>query len=288
MHHLGFIGGVEKSVLAPEFREKLSPPKRIKTKYGLTSPIKTLKLDGQKYAFVFRHGVEKIEITAPFVNYRANIYALKSLGVSRIVSFNTVGSLTKDVKVGDVILCDDFIDLADHMRRTFFTAKKSRHVRMHPAFCPDLMQKLLEVGGFLGGRLKNGGVYVCVNGPRLETAAEIRYLRIIGGDVVGMTMATEANLARELDMCYAPVCYSIDYAEGVYRSPDGKNILVPEEERMLKNEAVKVFTKILAGVLKTADAPKTCQCELYGYLPIEPQKSQTVVEMAGNKPAVRK
>ncbi|MDW7977509.1 MAG: MTAP family purine nucleoside phosphorylase [Candidatus Caldarchaeum sp.] len=287
MHQLGFIGGVEKSILTAEIREKLSPAKRIKTPYGLTSPLKFLAHSGKKYVLIFRHGLEKIEITAPFVNYRANIYALKKMGVSRIVSFNTVGSLTQEVRVGDLILCDDFIDLADHMRRTFFTAKKSRHIRMHPAFCPDLMSRLAKVSSFLGKRLKQGGVYVCVNGPRLETAAEIRYLRIIGGDMVGMTMATEANLARELDMCYAPVCYSIDYAEGVYKAPDGSNVLVPEDEKQLKNEVSTVFSKVLEGILESSDAPKACGCELYGYLTIEP-KLKPVVKMARNKSAVGK
>jgi len=246
---IGLICGLEKYCLSSELRAGLSGETRMNTPFGRSSIIKFLEVDGGRLPIILRHGVEEIEVTAPFVNYRANIYALKELGVNRIVSLNLVGAINPILRIGDLVVPHDFIDFTKR-RVTFYENRGWGHVRMSPPLCPELRNALIKACKKHAGRVMERGVYACTEGPRLETPAEIQFLRMAGGDVVGMTLATEATLARELEICYASVCFVMNYAEGVRVDERGRTVWIPEEERGRLEELPALFTKILLDAIE--------------------------------------
>jgi 5'-methylthioadenosine phosphorylase len=155
------------------------------------------------------------------VNYRANVYAAKLLGVERIFAWTGPGAISRKYRPGDLVLPDDLLDFTRNRPSTFFEGKGIGFIRQFPVFC-EAMRKALRSGAKLregGGKVHVGGTYACTEGPRLETPAEIRFLAKAGADLVGMTLCPEAFLARELEICYAPVAYVTNYAEGVRRMP---------------------------------------------------------------------
>ena len=154
------------------------------------------------------------------MNYRANIYAAKSLGVTRIVAWTGPGAISRKVRPGDLVLPDDLLDFTRNRPSTFYEGKGIGFLRQAPVFCATLREALRRAPRREGGeRLRFGGTYACTEGPRLETPAEIRFLARAGADLVGMTLCPEAFLARELEICYAPVAYVTNYAEGVRKLP---------------------------------------------------------------------
>jgi len=160
------------------------------------------------------------------VNYRANIYAAKSLGVTRIVAWTGPGAISRKHRPGDLVLPDDLLDFTRNRPSTFYEGKGIGFIRQHPVFCEPLREALRSAWGSReggkrreAGRLHFGGTYACTEGPRLETPAEVRFLARAGADLVGMTLCPEAFLARELEICYAPVAYVTNYAEGVRKMP---------------------------------------------------------------------
>ena len=170
------------------------------------------------------------------MNYRANIYAAKSLGVARIVSWTGPGAISRKVRPADLVLPDDLLDFTRNRPSTFYEGKGIGFIRQSPVFCETLRETLrgdakLREGG---GKLHFGGTYACTEGPRLETPAEIRFLARAGADLVGMTLCPEAFLARELEICYAAVAYVTNYAEGVRTMPYLRGALF---EGMLPPEA---------------------------------------------------
>jgi 5'-methylthioadenosine phosphorylase len=207
--------------------ERVGRPRRIRTPYGLSNPVHRFEKDGFGFWFLSRHGERGYEITAPYVNYRANIYAAKSLGVSRIVAWSGPGAISPTYRPGDLVLPDDLIDFTKNRPSTFYEGKGIGFIRQFPVFCEEIRSALKAAWGkgVKGRRLHDGGVYACTEGPRLETPAEIRFYGRTGGDLVGMTLCPEAFLARELEICYAPVLYVTNYAEGVKALPYEKGAL---------------------------------------------------------------
>ena len=206
--------------------ERLSS-RRVRTPYGLSNPVHLCEVAGFRFLFLSRHGESGYETTAPYVNYRANIYAAKSLGVTRIVAWTGPGAVSRNVRPGDLVLPDDLLDFTRNRPSTFYEGKGIGFLRQSPVFCETLRRALRGAakrsrGGTRsegGRRLHSGGTYACTEGPRLETPAEIRFLARAGADLVGMTLCPEAFLARELEICYAPVAYVTNYAEGVRKMP---------------------------------------------------------------------
>jgi 5'-methylthioadenosine phosphorylase len=212
--------------------EKLSS-RRVRTPYGLSNPVHLCESAGFRFLFLSRHGEKGYEKTAPYVNYRANIYAAKSLGVTRIVAWTGPGAISRKVRPGDLVLPDDLLDFTRNRPSTFYEGKGIGFLRQFPVFCETLRSALLRAAkqryeGREGGKqryegrevgLHFAGTYACTEGPRLETPAEIRFLARAGADLVGMTLCPEAFLARELEICYAPVAYVTNYAEGVRKMP---------------------------------------------------------------------
>ncbi len=170
----------------------------------------TGRLGGVSMVFLPRHG-RGHRIPPSSINFRANIWGLKRLGVSRILSVSAVGSMREDIVPGDFVVIDQFIDRTRHRADTFFDRDVVAHVLFADPVCSDLRADLLAAGEGLGPRIHDGGTYVCMEGPLFSTRAESKLYRSWGVDVIGMTNLQEAKLAREAEICYATVAMATDY-----------------------------------------------------------------------------
>ncbi|MDR4472584.1 MAG: S-methyl-5'-thioadenosine phosphorylase [Nitrospira sp.] len=184
---------------------------RVRTPFGAPSDALVLGvLDGVRIAFLSRHG-RGHRINPGSINYRANIYALKSLGVKQVISVSAVGSMKEAIRPGDVVLPDQFIDLTKRRISTFFDDGIVAHVGFGEPVCASVADALEAAGRAAGARLHRGGTYVCMEGPQFSTKAESRLYRQWGVDVIGMTNMPEAKLAREAELCYATMALATDY-----------------------------------------------------------------------------
>lgn len=186
---------------------------RVGTPYGPAPLISVGMIGREEVAFLPRHG-PKHDLPPHRVNYRANLLALKQLGVERIIATNAVGSVNSAYSPGDLAIPADLIDLTKSRITTFFDGSPVTHVDVSQPYCPELRKVAFDSS--VGGRVKvwDNSVLVATEGPRYETPAEIRMIGTFGGDLVGMTGAPEAFLARELEMCYATLCFISNRAAG--------------------------------------------------------------------------
>ncbi len=207
---------------------------RIETPYGLPSPVCIARIDGKSIAFLPRHGLNH-SIPPHKINYRANIYALHKLGVERVIAVNAVGAINLKFKPAEVVVPHDFVDFTKLRCTTFYDEAPVTHVDVSQPYCPELRKKLVETAEKLGLRAWNRAVLVCTEGPRFETPAEIEMFRRLGCDVVGMTGIPEAVLAREMEMCYASLCYISNMAAGL-------------QERLTALEVLKVYQQIIPKI----------------------------------------
>mgnify|MGYP001558806000 FL=1 len=205
---IGIIGG--SGLYNIEGLRKITE-RSVRTPFGVPSDKVVLgELDGIRIAFLSRHG-RGHRINPSGINYRANIYALKSLGVRRVISVSAVGSMKESIKPGDVVLPDQFIDLTKQRASTFFEGGIVAHVAFGEPICAPLAADLLAAARSVGAPVHRGGVYLCVEGPQFSTKGESRLYRQWGVDVIGMTNMPEAKLAREAELCYATVALVTDY-----------------------------------------------------------------------------
>ncbi len=185
--------------------------RRLETPYGPPSDDLIIgTLAGAPVVFLPRHGVGH-RLPPGGVNFRANIWALKSLGVERILSVSAVGSLKTEVKPCDFVIPDQLYDNTKHRASTFFDAGLAVHVPLADPYCPRVRELATAACERRGVTVHGRGTYVCMEGPQFSTRAESNVYRHLGFDVVGMTSATEAKLAREAEMCYATVALVTDY-----------------------------------------------------------------------------
>jgi 5'-methylthioadenosine phosphorylase len=183
----------------------------IKTPFGEPSDAIILgTLEGVGLAFLPRHG-KGHRISPSEVPARANIYALKTLGVETIISVNAVGSLKEEIRVLDLVIPDQLIDRTKTRISTFFGSGLVGHIAFAEPFCPNLSRILFDIAQETGIRAHQGGTYVAMEGPQFSTRAESELYRSWGGDVIGMTVLPEAKLAREAEMCYASLSFVTDY-----------------------------------------------------------------------------
>jgi 5'-methylthioadenosine phosphorylase len=183
----------------------------LETPFGKpSSPIVVGNLEGQRVAFLARHGIGHF-ITPSEVNYRANIYALKSLGVTRIVAINACGSLREDYAPGQIVIPDGIYDNTKQRERTFFGNGLVAHVGSADPFCPDLSSSVYDAVKATDGTVHKGGAFIIIEGPRFSTKAESNTYRSWGMSIIGMTTAPEAFLAREAEICYATMAHVTDY-----------------------------------------------------------------------------
>jgi len=184
---------------------------RVRTPFGAPSDAITVgSLEGIRVAFLSRHGRGHV-LNPSAINYRANIFALKSLGVSHVISVSAVGSMKESIRPGDVAIPDQFIDLTKRRVSTFFDNGIVAHVAFGEPICAELRQALLTAGERVGATLHRSGTYLCMEGPQFSTKAESRLYRQWGVDVIGMTNMPEAKLAREAELCYATMALVTDY-----------------------------------------------------------------------------
>lgn len=212
---LGVIAGREVYAL---LREGLVVSERrlaISTPFGEAQPIYRVAAAGQAYYLLPRRGEEGPDLPPSAVNYRANVYALKELGVQAILAWTGPAALTMRLPVGRFVLPDDLIDLTRRRGQTFFEASRLGLLPQTAVLCPELRRVCGKALSELGLEVTAGGTYVCTEGPRLETAAEVRLFASWGGTLVGQTLCPEAFLARELALCYAALCFVTGRAEGL-------------------------------------------------------------------------
>jgi 5'-methylthioinosine phosphorylase len=241
---LGIIGGSGLNRIAEledVRREVLSTP------YGEPSTALTFgRLRGSEVVFLARHG--EGHVIAPHrINYRSNIRALHDCGARDVVAVATVGGILEDLEPGTLVVPDQIIDYTHGRASTYFDGvdQPLDHVDFTRPFCDTLRGRLMRAGAEAGERLRDGGVYGATQGPRLETAAEIRRMARDGADVVGMTGMPEAVLARELGLSYAMLAVVVNAAAGIGANRQG---IALDDIRAVSDAAMKRVAVILAGV----------------------------------------
>jgi 5'-methylthioadenosine phosphorylase len=261
---LAIIGGSAAYTLLAEgqFAGEDLPP--LTTPFGPAQPVRRIAGDGGEFLFLSRHGRKGYEIAAPFVNYRANIYALKELGADRIIAWSGPGAIDPSLRVGQFALPDD---LLDETRRedTFYKGTGLGFIRQSPLFCPELRHALQQTLDGVGLECRGAATYVCTQGPRLETPAEIRKYAALGAHLVGMTLSPEVFLARELEICYAAICYITNYAEGVGPSSDDWSRvfqgLANDDDRRAVTASLARLPEIVADAARrVAGIERACPC----------------------------
>lgn len=183
----------------------------VKTPFGAPSgPYITGTLEGHRVAFLSRHGAGHKWLPSE-INYRANIYGMKMLGVERIISVSAVGSMREHIQPGHLVLPDQFYDHTKNRKSTFFGEGVVAHVSFAHPVCGDLSKRLLQAGKEINAVIHEGGTYLCMEGPQFSSKAESLIYRSWGVDVIGMTNATEAKLSREAEICYSTIALATDY-----------------------------------------------------------------------------
>ena len=229
----------------------------VETPFGKPSDALILgTLDGKPVVFLPRHGVGH-RILPSEINVRANIYALKSLDVEWLISVSAVGSLRQDIEPRHFVVPDQLYDHTKDRKSTFFGDGIAAHVSLAHPFCPQLSSLLSAAATEVGAFVHNGGTYICMEGPAFSTQAESELYRHFGFDIIGMTAAPEAKLAREAEICYAVLACSTDY-DCWHAEHD--NVTT---EMILENVRFNVETSkkaVRAAVAKIPEAERNCAC----------------------------
>lgn len=247
---LGIIGGTG-------IYETFETVERIEidTPYGKPSDTITIcKVGGKKVAFLPRHG-ERHEIPPHKVNYRANIWALKHVGVERIIAPHAVGSLKEEYIPGTLVFPDQFIDFTKKREYTFYDGRQVIHISTAEPFCPELRNILIQTAKELNINHQEKATYVCIEGPRFSTKAESHMFRQFA-DIIGMTIVPEAQLARELEMCYASISMVTDYDVWKEQEEVSAELVI---QRMKDN--LDKTKKILERAIQKIPEERNCLCK---------------------------
>jgi 5'-methylthioadenosine phosphorylase len=187
----------------------------VDTPYGKPSaPVAIGEVGSRRVAFLPRHGREH-ELPPAQIPYRANVWAMKELGVRRLIGPNASGALKAELELGEFVVCDQFVDRTTGRADTFYEGPETTHVSAADPYCPDLRRILVETARELGIRARDGGTVVVIQGPRFSTRAESRWFQAAGWDTINMTAYPEGYLARELELCYANISMVTDHDVGV-------------------------------------------------------------------------
>ncbi len=250
---IGIIGG---SGLYEIESFKAQQRVRVKTPFGAPSDAITVgSLDGVDVAFLARHGAGHRHSPSR-IPYRANIHAMKQLGVERLLSVSAVGSMKETIHPGEVVVPDQFYDHTRHRDSTFFDNGIVAHVAFADPVCPELTTALAGAGRRLGLTLHEGGTYLCMEGPQFSSRGESLVYRQWGVDVIGMTNATEAKLAREAEICYATLALVTDY--DCWHQEESA-VTVEAVVRILHDNVAKA-KRVLAAVVPTVAVARACRC----------------------------
>jgi len=252
---IGVFGGSGFYSLLDDVRRE-----HIKSPFGEPSGDFAIgSLDGQEIVFLARHG-SKHTIPPAQINYRANLWAMKKLGVTQVIAPTAAGSLQAGIKPGEFVVCDQFVDRTNGRADSFFTGPRVGHVSAADPYCPRLRELAVATGRELGVTMHEQGTVVVVNGPRFSTRAESRWFATQGWEVVNMTQYPELILARELQLCYVNIALITDYDAGLAGSPDVAPVTVAEVERFFKSNNDRVRELILRLVPKLASDDRDCPC----------------------------
>lgn len=224
----------------------------IDTPYGKPSDSITIGIfKGRKIAFLPRHG-KKHSLPPHMINYRANIWAFKELGITRIIAPSAVGSLKEEIEPGHFALPTQFLDFTKSRNGSFSKEDKVIHISVADPFCPELQSSISDVSKKQNIQVHKDCTYVCIEGPRFSTKAESKFYRSTSSDVIGMTLVPECQLAREAQMCYASISTVTDYDVWAEKPVTAKEVL----ETLSKNaERTKTMLMDLIEII-----PKTRSC----------------------------
>lgn len=252
-YKIGVIGG---SGLYQMEGLKILEERRLETPFGKPSDAFILgDFQGLPVAFLPRHGRGHL-ISPTEINYRANIYAMKLLGVERIISVSAVGSMKEDLAPGYIVIVNQFVDRTQARPSTFFEKGIVAHVSFADPVCEDLIETLYDAAVQEGAKARRGGTYICIEGPMFSSRAESKIYRGWGVDVIGMTNYQEAKLAREAEICYVSVALVTDYDcwhQG-HADVDATMVL----ETLKKN--VETAKAILRRAIPKISAGRQCPC----------------------------
>ena len=242
---IGIIGG--SGVYELTKKADSTVKEMVKTDYGDVE-VTILDICSKKVAFIPRHASGH-SIPPHKINYRANIDALKNVGVKKIVATNSVGSMNEEMPPGSFVIPDDFLDFSQNRVKTFYEDKVV-HIDVTEPYCPQLRDVLAESGDVI-----LGGTYVCTEGPRFETPAEIKMFKMLGGDIVGMTGVPEVTLAREREICYNSICIVSNFASGI--SED--ELTIDEVFEMVEKKEADLL-ELIYNFIKNVDEGADCMC----------------------------
>ena len=227
----------------------------VDTPYGKTSDSITVgEFNGRNVAFMPRHG-KKHTIPPHLINFRANIWAFKELGVKRIIAPSAVGSLKEEFEPGHFALPSQFIDFTKSRKGTFSEDGKVIHISVADPFCPELQNVILNITKKEKIQMHENCTYVCIEGPRFSTKSESKFFRTTGADIIGMTLVPECQLAREVQICYVSISTVTDYDVWAEKPVTAKEVM----ETLAKN--VETTKKILTLVIDQIPEIKSCSCE---------------------------
>lgn len=272
MSLLAFIGGTGFDLRGADSPLSHARDEQVSTRFGTASLTRAV-LNEREIVFLHRHARPddpQIKDVPPHrINYRANVAALKIIGVTGVLASTAVGSLKREWTPGTLVCLDNFFDLTTNRARTFFDNRAIHIDATHP-YCADTRHLLLEAAAREGIAIHDGGVYAGMDGPRFETAAEIRMLQTMGADVVGMTGTTEATLAREAEISYASVSIVTNLAAGLLPQPLTQEEVLDAMQAALPRLA-RVFLSVAREYRDFAARPSrlaTREFALDGYEPM--------------------
>lgn len=243
---IGIIGG--SGVYEITEKADLIEKKLVETEYGKPVEVSILGIDDKEVAFIPRHSGNH-SIPPHKINYKANIDALKQIGVNQIIATNSVGSLNVNMPPGSFVLPTDFLDFSQDRDKTFYHDKVV-HVDVTEPYCSKINETIAICGDVIVG-----GTYVCTEGPRFETPAEIQMFKMLGGDIVGMTGLPEVVLAREREICYSSICIVSNFAAGI---SDNK-LTIDEVFEFMEKKKVELVDLIFETI-KKLDISSDCEC----------------------------
>lgn len=232
---------------------------RIETPYGAPSAKIALgKIGEQEVAFLPRHGYEH-ELNPRMVPYKANLWALKSLGVEKVLAITACGSLQKNFKRGDLVVVSQFIDRTRYRDDTYFTGPITTHVSTADPYCPQIGKLIYAVGKKQRIKIHPKGTLVVIEGPRFSTRAESEWFTKMGWEIVNMTGYPEAVLAKELELCYNSIALVTDYDAGIVAKEKIKPVTLDEVIKVSKENNEKAL-KLVTEVIKKMPEGRKCEC----------------------------
>jgi 5'-methylthioadenosine phosphorylase len=226
---------------------------RVGTPYGPSPTLTIRKIGETDVVFLPRHGIQH-QFPPHMINNRANVFALHHMGVERILATNTVGAINSQMKPGNIVIPNDFIDFTKSQPVTFYDEGPVTHIDVTSIYCPELRQIIIDSGETPRTPVWTDAVYGNTEGPRYESPAEIRMLRTFGCDIVGMTGVPEAILAHELEMCYASICFVSNMAAGMQEKISTEEVL-DNTKRFERN-----LWKLLNQTIKNIPRKRSCNC----------------------------